>query len=66
MEACTPLPVRAAVALGIADLVGALVLGRRGDVLAVEGDPLADIRAMRAVRAVYRDGRLVVEDGKLA
>lgn len=57
---------RSAEALGIADRVGALAPGRRGDVLVVDGDPLADIRAMRSTRAVYRDGRLLVEDGKLA
>ncbi|GEM_PF-4488982 len=31
----------------------------------IEGDPLADIRAMRRVRAVYREGAAVVEEGKL-
>ena len=56
---------RAAEAIGIAGLVGALTAGRRGDVLLVEGDPLVDIRAMRRTRAVYRDGALLVEDGKL-
>ncbi|MGH2458386.1 MAG: amidohydrolase family protein [Chloroflexota bacterium] len=56
---------RAADALGIADRVGALVPGRRGDAAIVEGDPLADIRAMRQVRAVFRDGRVIVEGGKL-
>ena len=56
---------RAAVALGIADLVGTLAPGRRGDVAVIEGDPIADIRAMRSVQAVYRDGRLVAEGGKL-
>lgn len=66
MEALRATTGRAAEALGIADLVGALVPGRRGDVLAVEGDPLAEIRAMRNVRAVYRDGKIVVDDGKLA
>jgi imidazolonepropionase-like amidohydrolase len=56
---------RAAEALGIADRVGALVPGRRGDVAVIDGDPIADIRAMRSVQAVYRDGNIVVEDGKL-
>lgn len=56
----------AAEALGIADRVGALVPGRRGDVVVVEGDPIGDIRALRRVRAVYRDGAPLVEDGKVA
>ena len=56
---------RAAEALGISDLVGALVPARRADVVVVEGDPIADIRAMRAVQAVYRDGVVVAEGGRL-
>ncbi len=65
MEALRATTGRAAEALGISDRVGALVPGRRGDVAVVEGDPLADIRAMRRVRAVFRDGRAVVEGGML-
>lgn len=57
---------RAAEALGIADKVGALVPGRRGDAVIVEGDPLTDIRAMRNVRTVLRDGRVVVDGGRIA
>lgn len=55
----------AAEALGIADRVGSLRPGLQGDAVIVEGDPLADIRAMRRVRAVYREGALLVDDGKL-
>ncbi len=66
MEALRATTGRAAEALGIADQVGALVPGRQGDVAVVEGDPLADIRALRNIPAVYHDGRLVVERGKIA
>jgi imidazolonepropionase-like amidohydrolase len=55
---------RAAEAIEIADQVGALRPGLRGDVLVVEGDPVSDIRALRNTRYVLRDGRVVV-DGKL-
>jgi len=65
MEAIRATTGRAAEALGIADQVGALLPGRRGDVAVFEGDPLADIRALRNVRAVFRDGATVVEGGKL-
>ncbi|HEX5415538.1 MAG TPA: amidohydrolase family protein [Chloroflexota bacterium] len=65
MEALRATTGRAAEALGIANLVGALVAGRRGDVLVVEGNPLADIRALREVRAVYRDGTLAVDGDRL-
>lgn len=57
---------RAAEALQIADRVGTLAPGRRGDAVIVEGDPIADIRALRTVRAVFRNGSLVVDDGKIA
>jgi imidazolonepropionase-like amidohydrolase len=40
--------------------VGTLVPGKRADLIAVEGDPLADIRALERVRAVMKDG--VVQD----
>jgi imidazolonepropionase-like amidohydrolase len=55
----------AAVALGVSNAIGALSPGRRGDVLVVDGDPLSDIRAMRSVRAVYRDGTQLVNSGSL-
>ena len=42
--------------------VGTLEPGKRGDVIAVEGDPLRDIAAMRRVVFVMTDG--VVHDGQ--
>ncbi|ASR43946.1 hypothetical protein BEN78_11765 [Xanthomonas citri pv. mangiferaeindicae] len=44
--------------LGQSDL-GRLEAGARADVLVVSGDPLADIRATRAVQAVWTDGAAV-------
>jgi len=40
------------------DKVGTLQPGRFADFIALEGDPLADIRNMRRVDAVYKEGRL--------
>jgi imidazolonepropionase-like amidohydrolase len=41
------------------DRVGALAPGRLADVIAVRGNPLADMRAMRDVRVVVQGGRQV-------
>jgi imidazolonepropionase-like amidohydrolase len=65
MEALVATTGRAADVLGISDLVGSLRSGRRADVLVIDGDPLRDVRALRNTRAVYRDGRLLVDAGRL-
>lgn len=46
----------AAELLGLGDEVGALEPGKRADLLAVAGDPTLDIKALREVRLVLRDG----------
>jgi imidazolonepropionase-like amidohydrolase len=43
------------------DEVGVIEPGRAADLVAVDGDPLADIRAVRNVIMVLRDGRLVTD-----
>jgi imidazolonepropionase-like amidohydrolase len=40
--------------------VGSLVAGRRAHLIAIEGDPLADIEALHRVRHVMKDG--IVQD----
>ncbi|WP_017581883.1 amidohydrolase family protein [Nocardiopsis valliformis] len=42
------------------DHIGAIEVGRAADLLALTGDPLADISRIREVASVYRDGRQVV------
>lgn len=49
----------AAVALGVGDLVGTLEVGKKADVLVVDGDPTRDITALRNIRAVLLDGAVV-------
>ena len=39
----------------MADL-GTLTPGKRADLIAIEGNPLADIEALRRVRLVMKDG----------
>jgi imidazolonepropionase-like amidohydrolase len=46
-------------AIGIGAEVGTLEVGKRADILAVPGDPLAEIEALATVRAVLRDGVVV-------
>jgi imidazolonepropionase-like amidohydrolase len=43
----------------IDDVTGALVEGRRGDVIVIDGDPSADIAAMWNVAEVFQDGAKV-------
>lgn len=46
--------------LGMLDKVGTIETGKLADVLVVDGDPIADIEALRRVRYVFVDGRPVV------
>ena len=50
----------AAAACGVADRKGRIGAGLDADLLLVDGDPLADITALRHVRAVYLRGRRCV------
>jgi len=56
----------AATLLGIADRVGTLEAGRQADVIAVAGDPLADVARLREIVLVVREGRIVHEAGERA
>lgn len=47
----------AARALGIASETGRLAAGYRADILAVDGNPLEDLDALRIVRLVMASGR---------
>lgn len=48
----------AANALHLGGELGTIEVGKRADLCVVEGDPLEDIRATRAVRLVVKDGKL--------
>lgn len=45
--------------LGLGDRIGVVAPGFEADLVAVEGDPVADITAVRRVRFVMRSGRVV-------
>jgi imidazolonepropionase-like amidohydrolase len=46
-------------AIGLAETHGKIAVGRRADLLVVDGDPFDDLGALRNVSAVYLGGRLV-------
>lgn len=52
----------AAQALGQEGDVGAIAVGRYADIIAVDGDPLADIRELESVDAVVKGGALIERD----
>lgn len=52
--------------LGIADEVGTLTPGKAADIIAVRGDPTADIDAMRDITFVMQGGRVVRSSGGAA
>jgi imidazolonepropionase-like amidohydrolase len=63
-EAIRSATVDAAELVGLAGKAGVVEAGGWADLIAVEGDPLADIRAMEHVRFVMKDGRVYRNDWK--
>ncbi len=63
MEAIQSATSVAARYLGWSDRVGRLEPGRYGDVIAVKGDPLADLRLLQDVAVVVKGGEVVREPG---
>ena len=51
--------------LGLEDKIGTIEPGKLADVLVVRGNPDEDLRALANVELVFRDGYLVVEDGRV-
>jgi imidazolonepropionase-like amidohydrolase len=42
--------------LGRQDEIGTIEVGKRADLVVVDGDPLADLRALRRIRWTVKDG----------
>ena len=59
MEAIQSATRNAAQALGREADVGAIAAGRYGDIVAVDGDPLADVRELENVDVVIKGGEVV-------
>jgi imidazolonepropionase-like amidohydrolase len=65
LEAITMATGEAAKALRLDGEVGSIEVGKRADLILLEADPLADIRALRDVALVFRDGRIVADHGQI-
>jgi imidazolonepropionase-like amidohydrolase len=62
LQAIQAATVNAADLLGWSDRVGTLEPGKLADLIAVSGDPLADVRALESVKFVLKDGAVVRND----
>lgn len=56
MKAIQSATVSGADLLGLADKIGSIEKGKLADIIAVEGDPLLDIKMMKEVRFVMKEG----------
>lgn len=61
MEAIQAATVNAADHFGLSDEIGALTPGKAADVIAVKGDPLADVNVLRNVSFVMKGGQVFKE-----
>ncbi|MGQ0383313.1 MAG: amidohydrolase family protein, partial [Gammaproteobacteria bacterium] len=59
IQAIRAATIDAAAALGRAQELGSIAPGRYADLIAVTGDPLADIKRLEQVQAVIKAGRLI-------
>ena len=58
MDAIVSLTSLSAQAMGMSDRIGAVATGLQADLVAVDGDPLADVTALRKVMFVMKDGAI--------
>jgi len=58
MEAIKAATVNAADLLGITDQTGSIVKGKFADIVAVDGDPLIDIKTMKNMAFVMKEGKI--------
>jgi len=65
MDAIYSATVSTAELFGIADETGTLEAGKLADLIAVTGDPLADISALRDIDLVMKSGAVAKRDGQM-
>ncbi len=63
MQAIQSATARAAELLGMAGQIGVIAEGAHADLMAVDGDPLADVAALAKVEFVMKDGRIFKRPG---
>lgn len=61
MQAIQSATIRSAQLLGQEKTLGSIAPGKFADLVAVEGDPIADIEVLRDVKSVLKDGRRVCD-----
>ncbi len=62
LEVIRAATVNAADLIGWGDRLGVIEAGKRADIIAVDGDPLKDVRALEHARFVMKDGVVVRND----
>ena len=60
LEVLRTATVNAAALLGWADRIGAIEAGKLADIIAVDGDPMKDVKDLQKVRFVMKGGEIVV------
>ena len=63
LEVLRTATVNAAALLGWADRIGSIEPGKLADIIAVEGDPLKDVKDLQRVKFGMKGGEVVVRPG---
>ena len=62
MQAIQAATVNAADLIGHSELFGSIAAGKSADIIAVKGDPLADIRVLEHVDFVMKEGKVYKQE----